>query len=315
MKRIIIGIIALTALLASATAALAYGTRGDGAPTEGRPAALAVAPSDPAPASPEHLKGNAQGDEGAHRTQSYIGVFIAALGEDRAQELGIDGGVVVRRVLMGGPADGILQPDDIITAVNGQPVAQVRQVVQAVHASEPDDVLTLTVLRGDQSLDLQVTVGEAPRIKPRRFHRPGPEPRLRRPRGHDVPSDALPMARRFLERLVRSEVVLQTEDGLRTIAAATGNIVATDPAGGTLTLDLSDGSGAAQYQVGEDALVIAGGHRASLGDLEVGDRAVVVSVDGQVKMVIQGPVPWGVIEVLERLRGELGLGPQDEGSQ
>jgi serine protease Do len=62
-----------------------------------------------------------------------------------------DGHAVVVRVQPGGPADGKLQPGDVIEEVNHQPALGAGDVSSKVHAGPPSDPVLLRVKRGDQS--------------------------------------------------------------------------------------------------------------------------------------------------------------------
>lgn len=72
-------------------------------------------------------------------------------------------GALVMNVLDDSPADvaGILR-DDVITAVNGEPVDSATSFVDAVNTYAPDDTITLTLQRGDETLDLEATLELAP---------------------------------------------------------------------------------------------------------------------------------------------------------
>ncbi len=80
----------------------------------------------------------------------YLGYEITDAGE----------GVLVTSVLEGTPADGVLEPDDVIVAVDGVPVFISSDGVNAITANEIGDTIGLTVERGDETLDLQVTLIE-----------------------------------------------------------------------------------------------------------------------------------------------------------
>lgn len=66
-------------------------------------------------------------------------------------------GAKVIDVIKGGPADGVLQPGDVITSVAGTPVQfqdQLRDVTGHLTVGKP---VSVTVRRGDQTLDLTLT--------------------------------------------------------------------------------------------------------------------------------------------------------------
>lgn len=90
----------------------------------------------------------AQVEEG----QAFLGIFFD---EDEA-------GVLVTRVLPGSPADEAnLQRGDIITAIGGEAVT-VESLQDMVLDHQPGDVLDVTVLRDEETLDLSVTLGARP---------------------------------------------------------------------------------------------------------------------------------------------------------
>jgi len=60
------------------------------------------------------------------------------------------------------PASGILETDDLIVAVGGDPVETAGQVQRAVGAVAPGESVRVTVLRGDREETFDVPVGERP---------------------------------------------------------------------------------------------------------------------------------------------------------
>ena len=86
-------------------------------------------------------------------TRAWLGVAISALRDDpdlRESLKGVDEGVVVDRILAGGPAaKSDLERDDIITAVDGKPVATAQQLRGAIRAKKIGQPVTLDVYRSD----------------------------------------------------------------------------------------------------------------------------------------------------------------------
>ncbi len=81
--------------------------------------------------------------------QSYTGKGVRI-----AEEVNGQPGVVP-----GGPADVAgLQPLDVIVAFDGRPVARADELVVAIRAQAPGDTVTLTVERGSETLDVDVTL-------------------------------------------------------------------------------------------------------------------------------------------------------------
>ena len=121
------------------------------------PKALALGDDEDAAPAPGQLAG-----EGDEETKPFIGIAIDTLPAAEATELGIDGGAVVRRVLDDGPSAGILHVGDVITAIDGHAVTSAADVVEIVHASEPGNVLAISVLRDGVPHEVTVTVGTRP---------------------------------------------------------------------------------------------------------------------------------------------------------
>jgi PDZ domain-containing protein len=71
-------------------------------------------------------------------------------------------GVEVESVLQGMPADGVLQVDDVIVAVDGAPVQTTNQLIDAISAHKIGDTVTLSVWRNGQQLDLPLTTKASP---------------------------------------------------------------------------------------------------------------------------------------------------------
>ncbi|HDZ36335.1 MAG TPA: PDZ domain-containing protein [Thermococcus sp.] len=71
-------------------------------------------------------------------------------------------GVLVSGVLEDGPAYGILQEGDVIIAMDGQQIKDMEQFIVFMNVTKPGQMVTLTVLRGDQELNLQLELGTHP---------------------------------------------------------------------------------------------------------------------------------------------------------
>lgn len=74
--------------------------------------------------------------------------------------------VLVVEVLPGSPADGNLEPGDIITSIDGHPVTVSQQAVDRVQARSPGDVIDFTVQRRNTTgeytdVTTQVTAGDS----------------------------------------------------------------------------------------------------------------------------------------------------------
>jgi Lon-like protease len=67
--------------------------------------------------------------------------------------------VVILQVVAGSPADGLLQPGDVVLAVDGQPVASAEELQAYARAGEVGDLLGLTVRRDGRRVGVTVELG------------------------------------------------------------------------------------------------------------------------------------------------------------
>ena len=82
----------------------------------------------------------------------------------RNLDLPVVKGVLTSFVEPGSPADRAgIEIGDIVTAVNGEEVAGVRQARRAIFGSRVGDTITLTVLRDGEPLDFDIKLEEVPR--------------------------------------------------------------------------------------------------------------------------------------------------------
>ncbi len=80
--------------------------------------------------------------------------------------IGVDlrGGIFVAKLYQGGPAwKGGVRPNDIIVKYNGKKVSSVAELRDMISASGIGSNVTLTVLRGDDEVELTVTLAEMPK--------------------------------------------------------------------------------------------------------------------------------------------------------
>jgi Do/DeqQ family serine protease len=97
--------------------------------------------------------------------RGWLGVSLQPLTKELAQSLGTTGekGVVVARVLPGGPAEkGGLQANDVILKFGDIVVEDFQHLQRLVLDAPVDQVVTLRVLRGGKELTVPVTIAEAP---------------------------------------------------------------------------------------------------------------------------------------------------------
>lgn len=96
--------------------------------------------------------------------RGWLGIKIKDLNENMRDFYGVaEGGVLVESVDEGGPAaNSDLKADDVIVAVDGQPVKDTWELQKAIGARKPQTEITLDVLRDKQPVQVKVTLGEMP---------------------------------------------------------------------------------------------------------------------------------------------------------
>ena len=276
MKRLAIGVlIALTIAVTSVAVGFAFSSSVSTGPDLPQTAADPPRPSrsfQPPPAlDPPGPEALVEGDE-----KPFVGIAVQTLTPAKAAELGIEGGAIVRRVLPGGPAEGKLLSGDVVTGIGGTAVTSQEDVVALVRQASPGDILTFTVRRGEETLDVEVTVGE------RELGAFG-----RRRDTPDIYHRLLGHLRALGDRAASVDIVVEIDGVFKTFRAVSGTLSDIDVEAGTFTLSPKDGSDAISYVVSEDT-VIALRHEGDLGGLNTTDSTLVIDVDGEVKLVRQG---------------------------
>ena len=213
----------------------------------------------------------------------YIGVVVGAA----------DGGAIkVLRVMKDGPADGVLEVGDLITAIGGTATAGTGDLIAAVQTAGVDGTLSLTIARDGASQTVSLTVGEWDDDgakgwawkKSRSWHM---IPGVGRGGGW---GGKMGMMRGGKDggKPVSGTMVYQDADGNnsthRMMVGTASNINA---AAGTFTLTPKDGSAAINYAVSDDTKVMLS-NNGSIGGLNATDDVLVYDVDGAVKLVQQG---------------------------
>ena len=92
---------------------------------------------------------------------------IIATGRAALPYLGVVGGdvpegVVLQQVLTGGPAVGLLEPGDLIRAIDGRPATTNAALAAALAEHAPGDRVTVGVLRAGAKAEVAVTLAERP---------------------------------------------------------------------------------------------------------------------------------------------------------
>jgi len=71
-------------------------------------------------------------------------------------------GILVSGVLEDGPAFGVLQKGDVIIAMDGQQIRDMDSFINFMNTTKPGQLVTLTVLRNGEELNLQLKLGAHP---------------------------------------------------------------------------------------------------------------------------------------------------------
>ena len=96
-------------------------------------------------------------------TRGYIGIRMATVTTEEATELGIDKGVLIRRIERNTPAESAgLKAGDVIVALQGEEVAESIQFRNKVASLSPGTSITLQVWRDRTLEDIHLTLGALP---------------------------------------------------------------------------------------------------------------------------------------------------------
>jgi len=102
-------------------------------------------------------------------TRGWIGVEPQNLTKELSESLGLPGntqGVLLSGVLEGGPAArGGIKPGDVLIAVNGNPIKDVRSLLNQIAQISPGNDAKLTILRKGKELELIAQTGKRPKPK------------------------------------------------------------------------------------------------------------------------------------------------------
>lgn len=105
--------------------------------------------------------------EGGRVSRGWIGVEAQDLTPQLSRSLGLKpvNGALLVRLMAGGPGEtGGLRPGDIVTAVDGKPVSDTRDLINATAAIKPGAQGEFSVLRDDKEVKVRVAVGRRPPI-------------------------------------------------------------------------------------------------------------------------------------------------------
>lgn len=226
-------------------------------------------------------QGGVDAQQSKSTSKPFVGIAITSVPEDSDTD-----GALIVRVVAGSPADGSLQVDDIITALDGESVSGARDVVRIVREQAPGDVIAFSVVRDSASMEVNITVGEW-------------EESYREGRSGKRGSRGYSYFGKSAESFILSDTRYMTDDGVKTVRKAAGTAQNIDASAGTFDLLLRDGSDTLSFTIGEDTRILTDTveGEATLSDLSA-DAATMVS---------QVTHPDGTIRVQSVVQGEFSL--------
>lgn len=222
-------------------------------------------------------------------SKPFIGIAITSVPEDSDTD-----GALIVRVVEGSAADGNLQVNDIITAIDGESVSGARDVVRIVREHSPGDVIVFSIVRDGTSMAVSITAGEM-------------EESYREGRDRKRGSLGNSYFGKSAESFILSDTRYMTDDGVKTVRKAIGTAQNIDADEGTFDLLLRDDSETLSFTINDDTKIATDAveGEATLSDLSADATTMVVQVthpDGttQVQSVVQGEFSLMLRSVIER---------------
>lgn len=212
----------------------------------------------------------------------FIGIAITSVPKDSDTN-----GALIVRVVKSSAADGSLQVNDVITALDGESIASPRDVVRIVREHSPGDVIVFGIVRDGASMDISVTVGERESSR---------EERMGGNRGRDYKFGVFGKAD---ERLVLSDTRYLTDDGVKTVRKAFGTAKNINESESAFDLLLRDESETLSFTIDENTKIAT--------DTVEGEASLYNLSADVTTMVIEVTLPDGRREVQYVGQGELPL--------
>ena len=221
-----------------------------------------------ATADPEH----------APEGKAYLGVVALPLTEGVRDRFDLpenmEGAVVVKAQRNSPAAEAGLQRGDVILSAGDVDVTNPKDLRDVVQSHDPGDPLVIAYSRDGERDRVRVTLAARP-------HRNGGGG------GHgDRVQNPLKRFLNVFPKAVDGSFRVLDDDGeVHVYAMAQGSI--TEIGEDSLAIEKATEE-TASFDIGDDALIVKNGEKVELSDLEVDTRAVVLSVDGEVKAVVVG---------------------------
>ena len=99
-------------------------------------------------------------------SRGWLGVHVQGINEKISKALGFDSmnGALVVSILENTPAAGSdLMEDDIIVKVDNKEIEDEKELIKIISSKHPGDTAKFTIVRGDEKLQISVTLGERPK--------------------------------------------------------------------------------------------------------------------------------------------------------
>jgi len=180
-------------------------------------------------------------------------------------------GPTIGAVIAGSPAENAgLQRGDVIKAIDGTSMSDVQAVRNALTGKNPGDKVTVSITRNGNAQDLTVTL-EAPPT-------PLAEANPILPELNGIPRDQL-----FSHLLSGSFQFTDQNGKSHTASVDLATVTAVDTSAKTISVDLNAG-GSKKYTISSDVTTVP----SDLTQFANGDHVAIVSVDGNLRLVIEG---------------------------
>ena len=99
-------------------------------------------------------------------TRGWLGIEPVDISSELARATGPEGGVVIRGIVRGGPADHAgIQVRDVVVEIDGKPTRDTPALLARIAELPPGHVVKVKVVRERETRDVDVTVGKRPKAQ------------------------------------------------------------------------------------------------------------------------------------------------------
>lgn len=100
--------------------------------------------------------------------RGYIGATLGTVTPEVKDRLALKDtkGAFVAAVIDGGPgARAGVRPNDVIVEVNGKPITDRAEAINAIASAAPEQTIAMKIMRGNDTMDVNVTLGKRPPLR------------------------------------------------------------------------------------------------------------------------------------------------------